>query len=179
MFSNTFRLLTGGGFLLPLLLPSVLEAAVLKTAEEAIRLAFPQAQVDSHTIFLTAEQKAEAQRALGGPVPGLLLRYRIREQERLVALGYVDTHRVRTLTETLLVLVSPSGEVLRVEVLAFAEPLEYLPRETWYQQFRGTTPASPPQLGANLRPVTGATLSAHAAAEAVRRVLVLHRVVTP
>jgi hypothetical protein len=152
---------------------------VLITAEEALQLAFPQAQVEKQQLFLSAPQKAAVEKKLGRPVPGLWVRYRVHGQGQVLAWAYLDTHRVRTLPETLLVVVGQGGQVLRVEVLAFAEPPEYRPREEWYRQFRATGLSQPPQLGKNLRPVTGATLTAQATAEAVRRVLAVHEVVGP
>lgn len=177
-FNGNF-LRRGGALLLPGLCAAVLFARVLKTPEEAIALAFPGAQVTKEAHYLTAQQKATLAAQGVGEVPGLVFQYRIHREGALLAFAYLDTHRVRTLPETLLVILTPHGQVLRVEVLAFAEPPDYLPRESWYRQFAGTSPEKPPRLGDTLRSVAGATLTAQATAAAVRRVLALHRVLSP
>ena len=93
-----------------------------------------------------------------------------------MGVGFFDTHRVRTLNETLLVALSPEGRVLRVEAVAFHEPAEYMAREAWVKQFGGK--ALDPQLSlkGGIRPLSGATLTAHAMTDAARRCLALHQV---
>ena len=91
--------------------------------------------------------------------------------------AYLDTHRVRTLPETVLIVVTPDGGIRRVEVVSFREPLEYLPRASWYRQFDDRRLDERLQLDRGIRPVTGATLTVRATTEAVRRVLAMHRVV--
>jgi hypothetical protein len=62
----------------------------------------------------------------------------------------------------------------RVEVLAFDEPPDYLPRAEWYRQFDGRPLDAELDLRRAIRPVTGATLTARSTTDAVRRVLALH-----
>jgi hypothetical protein len=66
--------------------------------------------------------------------------------------------------------------VARLEVLAFAEPEEYLPRARWYGQFLGRALDDELNLGRGIRGVSGATLTARATTRAVRRVLAVHAV---
>jgi hypothetical protein len=91
--------------------------------------------------------------------------------------AYFDSHRVRTLPETLMVVVDPRGRVRRIEVLAFREPEEYLPRPVWYGQFPGRGLDDELALDRGVRGVIGATLTARATTQAVRRVLALDRVI--
>lgn len=169
----------GGALLLPALLAGALQARVLKTPEEALAVLFPAAEVSKQAHYLTGEQKAALAAQGFEDVPGLVFQYRIHRQGQLLAFAYLETHRVRTLPETLLVVLNTEGQVLRVEVLAFAEPPDYLPRESWYRQFAGTSREKPPRLGGNIRPVAGATLTAQATAAAVRRALAVHQVLSP
>jgi hypothetical protein len=106
----------------------------------------------------------------------LVTRYVGREGGRLLGTAYFDTHRVRTLQETLMVVVGPDGKVARVEVLTFGEPDEYLPRPAWYAQFQGRALDRELAVSRGIHGVTGATLSARTATEAVRRTLALHQV---
>ena len=82
---------------------------------------------------------------------------------------------MRTLPETLMVVVDPQGKVARVEVLAFAEPEDYLPPGRWYGQFLGQGLSDELALGHHIRGVTGASLTARATTDAVRRVLAIHQ----
>ncbi|MCX7894436.1 MAG: hypothetical protein N2447_00560 [Thermoanaerobaculum sp.] len=154
-----------------------LQARVLQTPEQALQLAFPGCTLEQRTLYLTAEQKSALKAQGFDSVPGLVTQYRVYRGEELVAFAYWDTHRVRTLPQTLLVILDPQGAVLRVELLAFAEPPDYLPREGWYRHVVGTSLQRPPVVGDTVPPVAGATLTAHATTAAVRRILALHQVV--
>lgn len=153
-------------------------AAVLLSVEEALALAFPEATTRRETLFLTDEQLRSA-RALGGVEISSALVTRFVATDAggaLTGFAYLDTHRVRTLPETLLIAVGADGRVARVEVVVFREPVEYMPREGWYRQYDGGTLDDELALKRGIRPVTGATLTARATTEAVRRVLAIHRV---
>jgi hypothetical protein len=92
--------------------------------------------------------------------------------------GYamIDVHEVRTHPEAFLVVLSPEGSVRSVRLLAFHEPLEYMPSERWYGQFDGKSLADALRVGGDVHGIVGATLSAQATARGVRRALALHRV---
>ena len=96
----------------------------------------------------------------------------------MVGFAYIDTHRVRTLPETLLVILEVDGSVRRVEVAAFREPLDYKPGDSWYRQFDDEELDRDLSLDRDIRPITGATLTARATTDAVRRVLAIHLAVT-
>ena len=93
-----------------------------------------------------------------------------------VATAYFDTHVVRTLAETVMVLVDATGSIARIEVLSFGEPEEYLPRPHWYEQFSGRRLDDELSLKRGVRAVSGATLTARATVEAARRILAIDRV---
>jgi len=150
-------------------------ATVLITVEEALGLAFPDATTTRETLFLTEEQIAQVEKAAGDrPASAMATRYVAVRDGVTVGFAYLDTHRVRTLPETLVVVLGANGEVRRVEVAVFREPLEYVPRRGWYDQFEGEMLSEGLALKRNIRPVTGATLTARATTEAVRRTLAIH-----
>lgn len=168
------RLLAAAAFLL---VPALSSGKVLLTFQEALGLAFPGCEVERESLFLTDEQVERARRLAGVEVPSALVtRFVARETGRAVGWAYLDTHRVRTLPETLLIVVDPKSRVARVEVLSFAEPEEYLPRDAWYAQLLGRPLDDDLRLKRAIRPVTGATLTARATEAAVRRVLAVHQV---
>lgn len=151
--------------------------AALPTTQEALALAFPGAQLARKEFVLSEAQAGRVKGLAGVEVPGRwTVAYEARRNGTLVGVGFFDTHRVRTLNETLLVAVSPEGRVLRVEAVAFREPAEYLAKEAWVKQFEGK--ALDPQLSLKgaIRPLSGATLTAHAMTDAARRCLALHQV---
>jgi len=153
-------------------------ATVLITVEEALELAFPEATTERQTLFLSDEQRTTVGEESGAEVSSsLATRYVAKGPDGAVrGWAYLDTHRVRTLPETLMVVLDADGTVRRVEVVTFREPLEYMPREGWYEQYKGQELDEDLALKRGIRPVTGATLTARATTEAVRRVLAIHAV---
>ncbi len=163
------------------LLASSLEAKVFLTKEEALRLAFPGAEVARSTAYLTDAQRREAQSLSRDPeLPAALAAYYTAVKDgRTFGTAYFDAHVVRTLPETIMVVVDPRGTIARIEVLSFDEPEDYLPRTGWYAQFIGKPLDDEMSLTRGIRPVAGATLTARATTDAARRVLALHRVLHP
>lgn len=151
--------------------------AALPTTQEALALAFPGAQLAREEHVLTEAQAERVKKLAQVEVPGRwTVVYEARKNGALVGIGFFDTHRVRTLNETLLVAISQEGRILRVEAVAFREPPEYMAKEAWVRQFEGKALDSQLNLTGVIRPLAGATLTAHAMTDAARRCLALHQV---
>ena len=160
--------------LLPALVPS---AEAQTTREEALAQAFPNAEIRAERVFLTEAQRSAAQAQSGVEIPSLLIaRYVATEAGELVGSAYVDTHVVRTKNESLLISLDTEGQVKRIEVTAFLEPLEYMAPEAWLAQYEGQALNDELNLNRTIRPVAGATLTARATTMAVRRVLAINAV---
>jgi hypothetical protein len=163
---------------LPLAVVAAAGARVFVTVDEALALAFPGATIERGTAYLTEVEVARARELAGSDdtPPAIVHPYRASLDGRPVGTAYFDAHVVRTLQETVMVVVRSDGTVGRVEVLSFDEPPDYLPREAWYRQFDGRELDAELELRRAIRPVAGATLTARATTDAVRRALALHRV---
>jgi hypothetical protein len=151
--------------------------------QEALGTAFPPpAKVERRTAFLTPAQLDTARREAGPDVTvdQSVVSYYVATRDGVpIGVAYFDSHRVRTLNEVLMITVGPDDRVQRVEVLRFAEPPEYHPRDGWLAQFQGHALAPELSLKGSISAMTGATLTSNAVTRAVRRVLALHRVIHP
>ena len=130
---------------LAVLLASTPETAIAQlrmTQPEALRLAFPEPLIlERKTAFLDEEQLAAARELAGSDVEvdHSLVTYYVASRDGVGAgVAYFDAHRVRTLPEVLMIVVTPEGMIRRIEVLKFSEPPEYLAPESWLKQFEGT-----------------------------------------
>ncbi len=156
------------------------EAKVFLTRAEALELAFPGCTFSRETHFLTEEQRTRAQELAGVEVDSALAySYRATCAGEFAGTAYFDSHRVRTLPETILVVVDPDSALVRIEVVEFSEPEDYIPSERWYAQFEERSLDHELQLKRGIRGVTGATLTARATTDAARRVLAIHQVLQP
>jgi len=161
------------------------ESREFLSVEEALELAFPECELERSSVFLTKEQRKAAEKLACEEIDSrmeLLFTATSRNEDgapTLAGWAYVDSHLVRTKRETLLVVLGPDSRIRRLEVLAFAEPREYLPRAKWYAQFVGKELDEDLRIKGDIRGVTGATLTARATTSAVRRVLAVHLVAGP
>jgi hypothetical protein len=158
--------------------PTAATAKAFYSKQEALALAFPEAdKVDNHTYFLTDEQVKRASTLATTPVDSKLFTFYIGHKDGQV-IGYaaIETNIVRTLPETFLIVVSPSGVVQKLFVLAFYEPEEYLPSERWLRQFDQQTLTPDLQLRRDIHGIAGSTLTARAVTSGVRKILALFQV---
>lgn len=148
--------------------------ATFPSAQEALSHAFPEAQLTRREHYLTEPQANQVKALAGTELAGLwIVAYEARRAGKLIGVGFFDTHRVRTLQETVLVAVDAEGRILRVEVVAFKEPQEYLAKDAWNKQFEGRKLDAELSQKKAIRPLSGATLTAHAMTDASRRCLAL------
>lgn len=166
--------------LLACLTPLAVSAKTFLSVDESLRSAFPGCAFERRTAFLTAAQMTQVRVTAGTEVTSALVTYYVASTEgKTQGVAYLDTHKVRTQAETLLIVVDPRGQVARIETLAFREPEDYLPRGNWYGQFVGRSLTPGLQLKGEIHPVTGATLTARAVTNATRRVLAIHALLFP
>ena len=97
----------------------------------------------------------------------------------MVGRAYLDTHPVRSMQETLLILLTSTGQLVTVDVLAFHEPEDYLPRRAWYKRLPLLKEPTAAGAGDDVDAVSGATLTVQATCEALRRVTNLDAILFP
>ena len=92
-------------------------------------------------------------------------------------LGYaaIESHNVRTQPETVMILLSPTGELVRVEMLAFHEPPEYQPPARWFERLY-RRPLAELRLNQGVDGIAGATLSSRASLDGIRKVLAIYQI---
>lgn len=158
-------------------------AQTFLTQEEALRLAFPEpATVERRTAFLSDDDRRAARELAGSGIElaqSVVTYYVGWAGDSLLGVAYFDAHRVRTLPEVLMIVVTPEARIERIEVLKFTEPPEYVPPGGWLERFEGRGLDAELSLKGEIVNITGATLTSRAVTEAARRVLALHRVIRP
>jgi len=154
------------------------EARVLLTQEQALGAVFPGG-AKREKFFLTPRQLAAAKSESGVDFNDqLIVRYAGPDGRY----AYFDTHRVRTMPETVMIVVKADGSIDRIDILSFDEPTDYFPKPRWIDQLRGRKLDRELALDRGVRPISGASLTGRAIVNASRKVLALHHVlagVTP
>ncbi|MAB80042.1 MAG: FMN-binding protein [Planctomycetes bacterium] len=148
------------------------------TRDEALQLAFPGCRIEKVTHYLKKEQRKLAEELAKVKVERRVVHaYRAMRKDEVVGTAYFDVHKVRTHKQVVMFVVDKARSLRRIELLTFAEPVEYIPSGKWYRQFIGKKLNDQLSLKRGIRGVTGATLTARATTQAARRVLALHAVV--
>lgn len=160
-------------------LPQPVEAKVFHTQKDALALAFPDAdEIRTETRVLSESQSDRVRKIARADLETEIVKiYSGWKAGELLGYAYIDVHTVRTLPEAFMVVLRPDGTVRSLRVLAFYEPLDYMPTERWYQQFDGASIAAQQlRVGRDIHGIMGATLSARAVAKSVRRVQAFYEV---
>lgn len=153
-------------------------AVVYLAKDEALATAFPAGTtVEKRTVFLSDAQVAHL-KGLGVELESKMFTfYRGLRGSELVGYAVIDSHTVRTLPEAFMAVLRPDGVIDRVVMLAFYEPPEYAPRESWLTQFKGRKAGDGFRLGRDVHGITGATLTANAIAVSLRKITALYGLV--
>lgn len=155
-------------------------ARVLLSQKDALALAFPDGKFERRTAYLTDAQAAAAEKAAGDmPLSKVWTYYAGASTATAGTTAYFESHKVRTMNEAFMVVVNPDATVRFVEILAFAEPGEYLAPERWLKQFQGRSLDDELYLRRGLRGIAGASITSDAVTRGVRRVLAVNGVLHP
>lgn len=161
-----------------LLLASGAQATVFYARDQLAELAFPDAdEVQALDFFVTEDQRADIEKRAAAPLTTPLLTvYAGKRHGRTLGYAILDTHVVRTLPATFLVVLDGNGRVIATHVMAFHEPLEYLPSQRWLGLLTNKKLENDFRVGRAITAITGSTLSTRAVVGGVRRALAIYEV---
>jgi hypothetical protein len=154
-------------------------ARVYYTKEEALKLAFPEAEtIKKKTIFLDKENKREIEALARLKIDSSIYIFYLPQQgQDIIGYALFGSRIVRTNPLVYMIVINLEGNLKEVRVLASYEAEEYLPPRSWLEQFRGRI------LDDNLWPkrgltaISGATLSVHAITQEVRKTLSVFKII--
>jgi FMN-binding domain len=152
-------------------------ATVFYSKNEAMELAFGKGtQVEQLSLFPDDNQAAKIQQdAKVNLDSGLFTFYVGKAQGKILGYAAIETSTVRTQPETLMIVLTPDGELRNVYTLAFHEPPEYLPPERWFEQLY-KRPLAEMDFNKGVDGISGATLSTRAAINSIRKVMAIYQV---
>jgi hypothetical protein len=152
-------------------------ATVFYSKNEAMELAFGKGTpVEQLALFPDEQQTAAIQQLAKVKLEsGLFTFYVGKNQDKITAYAAIETITVRTKPETLMIVLTPEGELRNVYTLAFHEPPEYMPPERWFEQLN-KRPLADMDFNKGVDGISGATLSTHADLDSVRKVMAMYQV---
>lgn len=155
-------------------------AQVLGDPVALTQRAFGAKSVDTQNIILNEAQLQQLSKASQQTIDTKLYRLYIAKNEtKTLGYGVLLNKKVRTKTAITLYLISTDGKIKSIEIVAFNEPIEYLPTKTWLDGFDNKSAADTLRLNQDIPTVSGATLSARAVTDGSRIALSLILIVKP
>lgn len=167
-----YQLSIGALLIATLLITAFAEAKVYSTQEDALKTAFPGSEIEKKSLYLTEEEKSRIESLAKMKLDSRLFVYYVgRHDGKVTGYAAVTSNVVRTKQAVAMVVLNPDKTLRSVEVLAFYEPEEYLPRAAWFRQFSGQALSDRLRPGMDIHAVTGATLSVNSFTGEARKVL--------
>ncbi|MGZ5026170.1 MAG: FMN-binding protein [Methylobacter sp.] len=150
---------------------------IFYSKNEALELAFGKdMQVEQLSLFPDEQQTAKIEELAKTKLDsGLFTFYVGKDQGKILGYAAIETITVRTKPETLMIVLTPDGELRNVTTLAFHEPPEYQPPERWFEQLY-KRPITGMDFNNGIDGISGATLSTRAAVSSVRKVMAVFQV---
>lgn len=141
-----------------------------------MKIAFGEAEIENLSLFPDEQQTQKIQDLARTKLDsGMFTFYVGKAQGKVTGYAAIESVTVRTKPETLLIVLSPEGEVTNITTLAFHEPPEYQPPEHWFNQLV-KRPLAEMEFSKGIQGVSGATLSTRANINSVRKVLAIYEV---
>ena len=146
--------------------------------DEALEMAFPDADnVEKLEIYLSEDDVQKIESLAKAKLNGrLFMVYKATKGEEAIGYAVIDTHELRSMTETVMFVVNPDGTLRQTEILAFFEPPDYMPANNWIVLFNGKSAGDTLRVGRDIPNISGATITAVALSEAARKTLALVRI---
>ncbi len=157
--------------LLFMTLPSA--SKVFMKREEALNTAFPGAEViEKKHVYLSKEQARKIEVLSKARIySSLYVIYKATIGEKVLGYAVIDTHLLRTKTETVMYVIDSDVTLRHVEILAFFEPTDYMAGNSWLDLFKERGTRDSLKVGNDLPNITGATITANSFAQSTRKVL--------
>ncbi|MDT8338349.1 MAG: FMN-binding protein [Sulfurimonas sp.] len=118
-------------------------------------------KVSEENILLTGAQAKKIQEASQVKLGTKIFKvFKAEQNGKTLGYGILINRKIRSKNGVVLYLISPESVLKGIEVIAFNEPMEYVPSKKWMSQFENVDTKMPLSLSKDIPTITGATLSA-------------------
>lgn len=147
-------------FILFLSLP--IYAKVLITPQNAMKQTFTGAPaVTEKTVALNNAQIASIEKNSKTKLSANSIKiFTSQNKSKNIGYGVLLDTKIRSKNGVVLYMITPDGALKSIEIVAFNEPMEYIPSKKWIEQFQNSTAQTIEDNSKKAPAITGATLSA-------------------
>jgi len=174
---KTIKLIKSFSLVLMLTQASAFGQLLLKPAD-AIKAAYPTATSSKkQAILLTNAQASKVQKLTKKKLKSKIFTfYLIKKDKKVVSYAGLYTNKVRSKTGTYIVFINPNGKIDSIEIVAFNEPPEYIPKKRWLKLFNEKTINDNIKVKESIPNLSGATMSANSTSDTAKLMLAVWKV---
>jgi len=164
--------------LIVVLLTLALNAKMLISPVDAMKYCYgPKSKISKKNILLSAKQIEKIQKRAKIKLKNRIFRlFTAKKGEEILGYGVLLSRKIRSKNGAVLYMISKDAKLKSIEIIAFNEPIEYIPSKKWLSQFNGLSIDKEPIVGKDISTITGATLSARAITDGARLAFALYNV---
>lgn len=146
-----------------------LQAQLLISPIEAMKESFGENSIISKkNILLSSVKFKEVQKNAKLKLDTKIYRiFTVKKDEMVLGYGILINRKVRSKNAVVLYIIE-NEKLTSMEIIAFNEPLEYIPSKTWQEQFNNKSTSNYLQLNRDIPTISGATLSARSITDGSR-----------
>jgi len=148
--------------LLLILITTQLSAKMLISPVDAMQENFgAKTKIVKKNILLKNEQAKNIQKSAKVKLKSKIFKtFKAMNGKKTLGYGIIVNRKVRSKNSVVLYMISNDGLLKSMEIIAFNEPMEYIPSKTWQKQFKDIPTTKKLKLNKDIPTITGATLSA-------------------
>ena len=156
--------------LILLLFALPLSAKVLIPPIDAMKYSYGnEAVIVKKNILISKVQASKIEKASKTKLNSKIFRvFKATKESKLLGYGILINKKVRSKNAVVLYFISKDAILKSIEIVAFNEPLEYLPSDKWNSQFENVPTDKMLRVSKEIPTITGATLSARSITDGSR-----------
>lgn len=147
-----------------------LSAKILISPLDAMKQSYTnEAVIVKKNILLSKVQASKIEKAARTKLSSKIFRvFKATKDSKLLGYGILINKKVRSKNAVVIYFISNESLLKSIEIIAFNEPLEYLPSEKWNSQFENIRTDKMLRVSKEIPTITGATLSARSITDGSR-----------
>jgi len=148
--------------LLFILITTQLNAKMLISPFDAMQENFgAKTKIVKKNILLKNDQAKNIQKSAKIKLKSKIFKtFKAMNGKNIIGYGIIVNRKVRSKNAVVLYMISNNGVLKSMEIIAFNEPMEYIPSKIWQKQFKDIPTTKKLRLNKDIPTITGATLSA-------------------
>ncbi len=153
-----------------------LSAKILISPVDAMKQAYGGESIVVKKNILVSKKQAEViQQEAKVKLDSKIFRiFKATKDEKLLGFGVLINKKVRSKNAVVIYFISNNSILKGIEIIAFNEPLEYLPSKKWNSQFQDIKTDKMLRVSKEIPTITGATLSARSITDGSRIAFALY-----